>query len=213
MEEVRKWLGAGSINIFGVPLAGKDTVGGRLAEALGGRFLSSGAIIREAASEGRDGYTNDEYAEGKLTPTELFSKWVLPYFGKEELRGAPLILSSIGRWSGEEDVVMRALDEAGHAEKVVVFLELAEDAIWRRWESASTNGDRVGRVDDLTRQVLETRLVEFREKTQPVVRHYEGLGLLVRVDAEGTREEVFKRVVEGIYEFAMKNPTELSGLV
>jgi len=45
MEEkivaIKKWLGTGSINIFGLPMSGKDTMGIRLAEALGGKFLSS----------------------------------------------------------------------------------------------------------------------------------------------------------------------------
>ena len=43
---IKQWLGTGSINIFGLPMSGKDTQGIKLAEALNGKFLSSGMIIR-----------------------------------------------------------------------------------------------------------------------------------------------------------------------
>ena len=50
MEEkfstIKNWLGTGSINIFGLPMAGKDTQGIKLAEALNAKFLSSGMIVR-----------------------------------------------------------------------------------------------------------------------------------------------------------------------
>ena len=47
VSNIKKWLGTGSINIFGLPMSGKDTVGKRLAELIGGEFLSSGDIIRD----------------------------------------------------------------------------------------------------------------------------------------------------------------------
>ena len=38
---IKKQLGVGSINIFGLPFSGKDTVGKRLADDLGAVLLSS----------------------------------------------------------------------------------------------------------------------------------------------------------------------------
>ena len=80
MEEkiaaIKNWLGTGSINLFGMPMSGKDTVGIRLAEDLGAKFLSSGLLIRAVEkSENRD-----LTASGKLIPTEEFYDIVLPYF-------------------------------------------------------------------------------------------------------------------------------------
>ena len=49
---IKQWLGTGSINIFGLPMSGKDTVGVKLAEFLGGKFLSSGlTIFRQRRTE------------------------------------------------------------------------------------------------------------------------------------------------------------------
>ena len=46
ISKIKEWLGRGSINIFGLPMSGKDTQGVKLAETLGAKFLSSGMIIR-----------------------------------------------------------------------------------------------------------------------------------------------------------------------
>ena len=35
-EKIKEWLGTASVNIFGLPMSGKDTVGMRLAEKLDG---------------------------------------------------------------------------------------------------------------------------------------------------------------------------------
>ena len=54
VAKTREWLGTGSINVFGLPFSGKDTVGLRLAELLGAKFLSSGLILRAAEKEDKE---------------------------------------------------------------------------------------------------------------------------------------------------------------
>ena len=56
IQKIKEWLGTGSINIFGLPMSGKDTQGIRLAEAIGAKFLSSGMIIRAMEQETRKKY-------------------------------------------------------------------------------------------------------------------------------------------------------------
>ena len=36
---IKSWLGTGSLNVFGLPMSGKDTVGERLAKDLDAKFL------------------------------------------------------------------------------------------------------------------------------------------------------------------------------
>ncbi|MBQ8992189.1 hypothetical protein IJ090_02020, partial [Candidatus Saccharibacteria bacterium] len=99
---IKNWLGTGSINIFGLPMSGKDTVGVKLAEDLGARFLSSGMIIRAMEEETKNKMTGN----GELIPTDLFYEWILPYFDRDDLKNEALVLSSVGRWAGEENEVM-----------------------------------------------------------------------------------------------------------
>ena len=207
MEEkistIKKWLGTGSINIFGLPMSGKDTVGIRLAELIDARFLSSGMIIRATENETNKKMT----ANGELIPTNIFYDLVLPYFEREDLKDFPLILSSIGRWYGEEKEVLKVAEGAGHPIKAAVILDVSEDDIARRWETAKVLGDRGMREDDKDPDVFRKRITEFRTKTLPVLKTYKDLGLLVNVRADMTRDEVFNALVEKLYLLAKNSIT------
>lgn len=201
IDFIKKWLGPGSINIFGLPMSGKDTQGVKLAEALSAEFLSSGVIIRKMEKE-----TNQDLSgSGNLIPTNIFYEWVLPYFERRELFGKPLVLSSIGRWSGEENQVISVARGADHEIKAVVVLVISEADAKQRFEASKTLGDRGDRADDKDLSVLETRLSEFREKTVPVLRHYQELGLLIEINGSQSREAVFNEILERLYDKALKS--------
>ena len=197
LEKIKSWLGTGSLNIFGLPMSGKDTVGMRLAEDLQAKFLSSGIIIRAYEAEQNEDMTGS----GKLIPTNTFYDIILPYFSREELRDDSLVLSSVGRWSGEEDKIMKAAKTGGHEIKAVVLLDLTEEEVKNRFEAAKELNDRGERADDANIEVFETRLAEFREKTMPVLNHYDELKMLVKVPASGSRDEVYTNVIDRLIEF------------
>lgn len=201
IDTIKKWLGSGSINVFGLPMSGKDTQGVKLAEALGAEFLSSGVIIREMEKE-----TNQDLSgSGNLIPTNIFYEWVLPYFERRELFGKPLVLSSIGRWSGEEDQVMSVAKGADHEIKAVIVLIISESDAKQRFDESKVLGDRGDRADDKDLSILENRLNEFREKTTPVLKHYQDLDLLIRIDGSQSREAVFNEILEKLYEKASQS--------
>ena len=197
LEIIKSWLGTGSLNIFGLPMSGKDTVGMRLAEDLQAKFLSSGIIIRAYEAEQNEDMTGS----GKLIPTNTFYDIILPYFSREELRNDSLVLSSVGRWSGEEDKIMEAAKAGGHEIKAVMMLDLTEEEVKNRFEAAKELNDRGERADDANIEVFETRLAEFREKTMPVLNHYDELKMLVKVPASGSRDEVYTNVIDRLVEF------------
>lgn len=202
---IKQWLGTGSINIFGLPMSGKDTVGATLAEIFGARLLSSGMIIRAMEAETRSHYSE----QGNLIPSDVFYDWVLPYFDRDELRGLPLILSSVGRWSGEENAIMDAATGAGHPVRAAVLLNISEADVENRWHEAHANGSRLGpnpeeRKDDAKIEIFKQRCEEFRLKTMPVLTHYQALGLLVPVNADAPREVVVTNVINALYDFATR---------
>lgn len=203
ISKIKAWLGTGSINIFGLPMSGKDTQGIRLAEALNAKFLSSGIIIRAAEEEQHKNYSKN----GELAPTNVFFELVLPYFERKDLFEYPLVLSSIGRWSGEENQIMSVAAASGHEIKAVILLNISESDVEKRFEAAKTLNDRGERSDDRNLEVFRTRLKEFREKTMPVLKHYQSLGLLVDVNGDQTREAVFNEIVEKLYKKASESPS------
>ena len=189
------------MNIFGLPMSGKDTVGVKLAEAVGGKFLSSGLIIRANEELTRQHFTD----KGDLAPTDIFEKWVLPYFDKPELAEFPLVLSSIGRWSGEEDTVIEHAEASGHPIKAAIILNISEADVLNRWETVANIKDRGTRYDDSDPAVFQNRINEFRTKTSPVLLHYRALGLLIEVKADMERDQVFIELINQLYNYAVNH--------
>jgi len=196
-ETLKTWLGSGSVNIFGTPWAGKDTQGKRLAEFFDAPLIGGGDIIRSGNDEG----LKAAIAGGKLAPTDAYLATVTPYLSRAEFAGKPIILSSVGRWIGEEQVIMNAAIRSGHPQKAVVFLDLPEAEIHKRWQAAQELKDRGEREDD-TFEALAVRLDEFRNKTKPVIDYYRDQGLLVDIDGAQTPDEVTDSIFSALLERA-----------
>jgi adenylate kinase len=182
---ISDWLGSGSINIFGLPFAGKDDQTNRLAKLFNGPKVGSGDIFRAGITPEIKSY----FDEGKLMPSSLFVQMVLPYLSQPSLQGKPLLLSSVGRWYGEEDGVMQVLKEANHPLKAVIYLVVSREDALARLHKSKDLGDRGDRDDD-DEKLLLTRFEEFESKTMPVIDHYRELGLLIEIDATQSREAV-----------------------
>ena len=193
VEVIKSWLGSGSINIFGLPYSGKDTIGSALANLLGAEFLSSGHLLRRAGEKVQEA--------GNLSPTNVFYDVVLPAFYSPDFAENPLILSSVGRWSGEEQRVIETAADSGHPIKVVLFVNIPESEMISRLEAAYEIGDRSGRKDD-SMEILKTRLSEFNEKTLPVIEAYRKMGLLIEINGIGQRGEVLNQVIEKLANLA-----------
>lgn len=189
--KIKGWLGAGSINIFGRPFAGKDTQGRLLAEEFNGTLLGGGDILRASTLPN---HVEEAMKAGQLIPTEEYIQIVLPFLSKQEHSNRPLILSSVGRWSGEENGVIEATNASGHPLKIVIYLDLDEKHVRERWENLHATNDRGLRHDD-TAEVLEARLSEYRNKTLPVLQHYRNLGLLLTIDGKQTPSMVHEEIL------------------
>lgn len=194
VETIKQWLGAGSINLFGRPFAGKDTQGEKLADLFGAPLIGGGDILR---SHHEPKAIEDILAAGGLIPTDFYLSILLPFLSQDKFKGKPLMLSSVGRSKGEESVILHATEKSGHALKAVVVLELSEAEVWRRFEAAKALHDRDGRSDD-KRSVLETRLAKYRDRTLPVLQFYKHHGLLVEVDGSRSREEVTAEILAAL---------------
>ena len=197
---ITEWLGAGSINVFGVPFAGKDTQGKILADHLGALLVAGGDILRSHTDQAE---LERIMATGDLIPSDLYLKIMVAYLSDPQFAGKPLVLSAVGRLQGEEVTVMKATADAGHPIKAVVLLRLSEEEVWKRFDAAKELNDRGERGDD-SRTALANRLEKFRTLTQPVIERYRELGLLVEVDGSLSREAVNEEIIKNIATFAFK---------
>jgi len=194
---ISQWLGSGSINLFGDPFAGKDTQGKLLCEKLDAILISSGDILRHSSD-------NKELqailTRGDIVPSALFEKIMLPYFNKRDLEGKPLILSEVGRAEGEQYSIIKVTNQTNHQLKLVVYLRLSDEEVWRRFESSKELGDRGNRDDD-NAAVIQNRIEKFKSVVLPVIKYYEESGLLIEVDGEKSRNEVHNEIIDKIVRF------------
>lgn len=198
---IKSWLGTGAINIFGLPFAGKDTHGSTLAELFDAALIGGGDILRSGALSGD---LKKDLDIGILTPQDEYLRIVVPYLSKQEFDGKPLLLSSVGRWIGEEQAILSATEESGHPTKAVIYLHLAEDIVHKRWAKSQLKGDRGDRADD-AEHVLDTRIEEFREKTLPVIEVYRQKGLLIEINSDAEKHEVIESILARLLILATKN--------
>ncbi len=140
---------------------------------------------------------------GELIPIEDYLRIVTPYLAQDEFKGAPLVLSAVGRFLGEEQGVMQATAAAGHALKLVILLDLEEEVVWERWRGSLKLLDRGARADDGL-EALKVRLQEFHHKTQPVIDFYQQHGLLAVVDGSAAPKVVETSVLDALYRRAQE---------
>lgn len=198
VTSIRNWLQAGSINIFGMPYAGKDTQGQRLANLFNAPLLGGGDILRNSVIPP---HVKAIVEAGQLAPIEDYLRIVLPFLSKPEFTDRPLMLSSVGRWKGEEEGVIRATQESGHPTKAVVYLKIGEPLLRRRWQDAQDVNDRGERADDAA-HVLDTRIQEFHQKTLPVLDAYRELGLLIEINGDQDPDAITDQILQKLFELA-----------
>lgn len=199
IEVIKKWLGTGSINILGIQFSGKDTIGVRLTETLGAMFISSGDVVRQNSEKLNNTSTADQ---GLLAPTAEFSELMENYLVNETPKDKALILSSVGRWIGEEQGIIKSLKKSGHPIKAVLIINIPEEEVYKRWQTSRELGDRDNRADDTDKSKVARRISEFKDKTLPVIDVYKKMGLTIDIDGVGTRDEVFDRVIDQLSLFS-----------
>lgn len=195
LTTIKQWLGAGSINIFGMPFSGKDTHGATLSHLFDAPLLGGGDILRNSVIPPELRKSLDA---GDLFPTEEYLKIVTPYLSNDEFKDRPLILSSVGRWIGEEEGIIRAARESQHPIKAVIYLHAGEEVVYRRFKKSQLKGDRAGRSDD-NKDVLANRINEFKTKTLPVIEVYRQMGLLIEINSDAEKHEVIESILARLF--------------
>ncbi len=179
---------------------------------------SPGAMFRaEMAAGTKLGIAADQLTRhGKLVPDDLVCSvvagWLATHDGEFVFDGFPRSL-------GQASVLASMLTERKTPLDVALFLKADFATIANRVESRvvcskchanfslglhvtnvksdcpKCGGKLVRRTDDNI-ETLQLRMREYREKTEPVVAYYGGLGLLKTVDSTRTQEVVFKSIAD-----------------
>ncbi len=211
--------------LLGPPGAGKGTQAKLLLAAFGIPQISTGDILREAI---RNGTALGKQAKplmdsGKLVPDELVVGIVEERFKAPDCAQG-FVLDGFPRTVPQAEALEAMLSRNGRKIDRVVSLEVKDDLIVERMAGRRScpkdgsvfhlkanppkmagkcdacGGELTQRADDKPETVLK-RLTEYAKLTAPLKPFYESRGMLARVDAMGTTEQVsqaVRAVVKGL---------------
>lgn len=178
-------------------MSGKDYQATELAKIFNGIIIGGGEILRSQHNQSVDSFID----QGHMLPSDNYLALITPYFKNLSPINQPLILSSVGRWHGEEAAVIEALNANNHPLKAAVYLEIDDNEAFVRLGALSINDDRHSRADD-TKEILTERLIEFNEKTSAVIDYYRQSGLLVNINGQQSRQAVLESIINQLASFA-----------
>lgn len=199
--------------MFGPPAAGKGTQARLLAERTGLNHISTGELFRDEIDRGTElGKTARTYiAKGNLVPDDVV--WSVARRALEVIDGDDFVLDGYPRTLPQARLLRDYLDAKGGSLDAVLHLRLAEEEIVRRisrrridTETGRTYhldyqpppedvpADRLAQREDDRPEAVRKRLKVYEERTAHILRFYEGLDLVRRIDADGTIEEVYDRI-------------------
>jgi len=205
--------------LLGPPGAGKGTQAKLLVERLGIPQISTGDMLREAAKAGSPlGKEAQRYMErGALVPDSVVMGLVRERLLQPDCRHG-YILDGYPRTLAQAEALGKFLEGLGTPLDSVVSLEVPTEELIIRIAGRRTcrtcgamyherfspsrvagrcdvcGGETVQRDDDQERTVRR-RLEVYAEQTAPLIRYYEGQGLLRRVQGTGAAGAIFRDVL------------------
>ncbi|KIH57003.1 adenylate kinase [Ancylostoma duodenale] len=196
--------------IIGGPGSGKGTQCEKIAERYGLSHLSSGDLLREEAKSGspRGAIIAKIMKAGDLVPTDIVLDLLKEAMLKELAKGSkgfvidgyPLEVRQGERF--ESETLLFQIQQP----QSVIFFEASDDVLMKRLlKRAKTSG----RVDD-NLETMRVRLQNSTTATALVVDYYEKKNKLVRINAEGTVDEIFAAVEKHLDTQMKKKPGALA---
>jgi adenylate kinase len=181
--------------LIGPPGAGKGTQAERVAQAYRIPTISTGDIFRaNVAQETPLGLQVKEYLDrGAYVPDELTNAMVLDRLSQDDVASG-FLLDGFPRTLPQVHTLDSCLAELGSELDVVVQMVIEPDEVVRRLLKRAADQ---GRSDD-SEDVIRHRLTVYQEQTHPLVAVYAERGILVSVDAQGSMEDVTRRIFDAL---------------
>jgi len=202
-----------NIVLIGPQGSGKGTQAAKIFAAYGIPTVSTGDLFRHhIQNESPIGAKIKEYVNaGKLAPSELTNRMMAERLEKEDVAGG-VILDGFPR-DVEQLAALETLRPVNH----VILLDLPDDVAVERLSARFTcqkcgavyntitnpsavenvcdkcGGPLIQRDDDKPEAIRE-RLAVYHAQTEPVIAVYEEKGLVRRVDASGSIDDVFAAI-------------------
>lgn len=207
------------IVLLGAPGSGKGTQARRLEADKGIPQVSTGDMLRAAIASGsRFGrQAKDVVDSGQLVSDEIMLGIISERLAEPDAQDG-FILDGFPRTETQALDLEDLLDELGKPVDATVLMDIDFDILMKRLTGRRTcsltgqllniyfspqeeidaclnaGGELLQREDD-NEATIADRLEVYRQQTEPLVEYYRARGKLVRVDADGSMDEVYARIL------------------
>lgn len=182
--------------LFGIQGSGKGTQAKRLAEERQYVIFEAGGELRKIAAGGTPlGEKVKSFIDqGNLVPFEIIMEVVRGFVEEYGRSGEKILFDGIPRDIDQMRAFKEMMAELKREYSCLHITVNEEEAIKRILGRAKEQG----RADDANEETIRRRMNLFHEKTEPVIRAFEGEGRVIEVDGEGTMDEVYQRIEKAL---------------
>ena len=210
------------IVLLGAPGSGKGTQAKKLMADKNIPQVSTGDMLREAVAQGtRFGLKAKSIMEaGNLVPDEVVLGIISERLSQPDAQEG-FILDGFPRTTQQALDLEELLDQMGTPLNSAVLMDVDFDILMKRLtgrrtcsltgkllnvyfssqeeldECTNAGGELIQREDD-NEETISNRLDVYRENTEPLIEFYRKRDKLVTINAEGTIDEVYERLVEAL---------------
>lgn len=210
---------------LGPPACGKGTQTSKLAEYLGFPHVDTGSLLRaEIASESPNGKIAKMYIDkGNLVPVELVGSIIKDRLAQEDCNEG-YILDGYPRSVEQADMLVKINDEINGDIKtdfMAIYFDMDQDILISRivnrrscpkcgeiynlkYKPTKVEGicDKCGREliqrKDDNEETAKARFETYFHETAPLIDYYKQRGVLKTINAEGSIDEVWQRLLDVI---------------
>jgi adenylate kinase len=194
-EELRKSLF--NVVLFGYPGSGRGSQGKALAKKFGLEYVATGSMLEQEIKQGTETGKRITalYENGQLVPDEIVVQLIEKKLA--DSRGVKgFIFKGFPRTLVQSYILDGLLKKHGSSISQIVEIEVPTLELIRRLDERSQT-DGCMPYDSSTAKIVK-RLHEHETKTVPVIQKYNQLHGVLKVDGQGTFDDVFARISAGI---------------
>ncbi|MGD8744164.1 MAG: nucleoside monophosphate kinase [Candidatus Woesebacteria bacterium] len=208
-----------NIVILGAPASGKGTQAKLLVEKLGLYHFQTGELSRELAK--KDERIKEIVDAGKLIPEQEMTMYVIDYLSRHHKQMKDILFEGFPRFISQYEALEEFLKNKGDDIDAVISLDVSQRIAVERISArrickecgevynlitnppksdrCKCGGELIQRKDDKPESV-KTRFEYYMENTKKLIDYLDGKGSLIRIDGEGSIEEIHRDIIQKLKE-------------